>query len=71
MHPTEPMEDDRIVDLYWERDERAIAATSRKYGSYCRAIAMHILDAPEEAEEYGGRRGTPCRRSARQDWRCF
>lgn len=51
MHPTEPMEDGRIVELYWERDERAIAATSRKYGSYCRAIAMHILDAPEEAEE--------------------
>ena len=28
------MDDGRIVQLYWERDERAIPATSDKYGGY-------------------------------------
>ena len=37
------MDDGRIVQLYWERDERAIPATSDKYGDYCTSIAMHIL----------------------------
>lgn len=29
------MEDGRIVDLYWQRSERAVAETDRKYGPYC------------------------------------
>ena len=29
------MEDSKIVDLYWERNEKAISATGQKYGSYC------------------------------------
>ena len=45
------MEDAAIVQLYWDRDERAISATAEKYGSYCGAIAKHILDSPEDAEE--------------------
>lgn len=30
-----PMDDAKIVQLYWERNERAIPATSEKYGRYC------------------------------------
>ncbi len=45
------MEDAKIVRLYWERDERAIPATSEKYGRYCSAIAMQILGNSEDAEE--------------------
>ena len=45
------MDDGRIVQLYWERDERAIPATSDKYGGYCTSIAMHILGNQEDAEE--------------------
>lgn len=45
------MEDREIVRLYWERDERAIAETSAKYGRYCTSIAMNILNNPENAEE--------------------
>ena len=29
------MEDSKIIDLYWERNEKAISATGQKYGSYC------------------------------------
>ena len=45
------MEDNQIVDLYWERDERAIAESDTKYGRYCTQIAMHILDNAQDAEE--------------------
>lgn len=45
------MEDAAIVALYWSRDEAAIAETQRKYGPYCRAIALNILSSREDAEE--------------------
>lgn len=28
------MDDTRIIDLYWQRSERAIAETDAKYGDY-------------------------------------
>ena len=37
------LEDARIVELYWERDEAAIAESSAKYGGYCYQIAFRIL----------------------------
>ena len=45
------MEDKKIVELYWQRNEAAITETSVKYGNYCNAIAMNILGIPEDAEE--------------------
>jgi RNA polymerase sigma-70 factor (ECF subfamily) len=45
------MEDNRIVDLYWERDERAISESDAKYGAFCARIAMNILDNAQDAEE--------------------
>ena len=45
------MEDRRIVALYHRRDETAIRETERKYGSFCRAIAMNLLGSREDAEE--------------------
>lgn len=45
------MEDAAIVDLYWQRSERAISETDRKYGHYCHSIAYHICGAKEDAEE--------------------
>ena len=45
------MDDGAIIALYWSRDEGAIAETQRKYGAYCRAIAVNILGSPEDAEE--------------------
>lgn len=45
------MEDERIIDLYWRRDERAIDETDRKYGVLCSAIAYGILESHEDTEE--------------------
>lgn len=45
------MEDRQIVDLYWQRSEKAISATADKYGGYCRAIADNILANAQDAEE--------------------
>ncbi len=45
------MEDQQIIALYHGRDESAIAETDRKYGFFCRTIAMNILSVREDAEE--------------------
>ena len=45
------MEDAQIVALYWDRDEAALAESERKYGGYCRAIALGILESREDAAE--------------------
>ena len=45
------MEDNQIVQLYWDRDERAIKYTQQKYGNYCKSIAKNILGNLEDAEE--------------------
>ena len=45
------MEDNMIIDLYWARDQRAVAESEDKYGAYCRSIAQGILDRREDAEE--------------------
>lgn len=45
------MDDRQIVDLYWERSEKAISETSKKYGKYCSYIAYNILHNREDCEE--------------------
>lgn len=45
------MDDEKIVQLYWDRSELAIIATADKYGSYCVSIAKNILGNKEDAEE--------------------
>ena len=45
------MEDREIVQLYWDRDERAITESDVKYGPLCRSVALRILTVPEDSEE--------------------
>lgn len=45
------MDDREIIELFWQRDQRAVAEASDKYGGYCRTIAGRILPSPEDAEE--------------------
>ena len=45
------MEDIRIIDLYWRRDEEAIRATDVKYGGFCHRLAMNILHSFQDSEE--------------------
>ncbi len=49
--PREHLPDDRIIDLYWERDEDAIKATDEKYGKYLFAISYNILKDRLDGEE--------------------
>lgn len=45
------MEDSEIVDLYWDRDEAAIAHTQDKYDRYLTKIAWNILANAEDSRE--------------------
>lgn len=45
------VEDERIVELYWQRSEDAIAETAARYGAYCRSIALGIVKDSRDAEE--------------------
>ena len=45
------MEDSKIIDLFWGRDEAAIIETSSKYGRLCNYIANNILANHEDSEE--------------------
>ena len=45
------MDDKRIVELYFERNEEALVMTHKKYGRYCYKIAYNILYVSEDAKE--------------------
>ena len=45
------MDDQAIIDLYWDRSEEAIVQTDKKYGKYCFTIANRILENPDDSEE--------------------
>lgn len=45
------MEDRKILDLYFARNEDAIRETDRKYGHYCFSVAWHILFNNEDSQE--------------------
>lgn len=45
------MEDSKIIELFFERSEQAIAELSYKYGGVCRKIAFNILNNLQDVEE--------------------
>lgn len=45
------MEDQEIIALYWNRDQRAIAETSEKYGAFLQTIAWNVLRNHSDADE--------------------
>ena len=45
------MDDNKIVDLYFLRDERAIEYTSAKYGKLLHHVAYNILHSEYDSEE--------------------
>ena len=45
------MEDEKIVDLYWQRSESAIRETEIKYDRYLTKIAYNILADTEDSRE--------------------
>ncbi len=46
-----PRSDEDILDLYFARDERAIAETAERYGRVCMQVSMGILGSQADAEE--------------------
>ena len=45
------MQDDRIIALYWKRDEAALTATQEKYDRYLTKVAYNILTDLEDSRE--------------------
>ena len=45
------MEDIRIIELFFARDEAALLETERKYGGRLTALACSITEDPQDAEE--------------------
>ncbi len=45
------MDDQQIVELYWQRNPDAIEQSRKKYGSYCFSVANNILGNCEDSEE--------------------
>ena len=46
-----PMDDDKIVEMYWERDEKAIEETDFKYKKYLFFIAYNVVHDRLDCEE--------------------
>lgn len=45
------MEDEKIIELYWQRSENAILETDRAYGSKLHGLAERIVQCFEDAQE--------------------
>ena len=45
------LSDEQIIDLYFAREERAIAETDKKYSRYLHTVAYNILANEQDAEE--------------------
>ena len=46
-----PLDDEKIVELYWEREEKAIEETDFKYKKYLFSIANNVLHDRLDSEE--------------------
>ena len=45
------LSDEQIVELYWQREEKAISETDTKYGKYLYTIAYNIVHNRSDCEE--------------------
>ena len=46
-----PLDDESIVELYWQRNEKAIEETDFKYKKYLLSMAYNVLHEPLDCEE--------------------
>ncbi len=46
-----PISDERIIEMYFDRDEKAISETDSKYGRYLKTIGYNILHDMWDSEE--------------------
>lgn len=45
------MDDEQIIELFFERNEEALSAVSLKYGRYCDIIVKNVIGSASDAEE--------------------
>ena len=45
------IDDEKIIDLFFERDQQAIQELNQKYGKLFHALALRILNDRRDAEE--------------------
>lgn len=45
------LEDQMIIQLFFERSEKAIESVSRKYGNLCKSISYRIVRNEQDVEE--------------------
>lgn len=45
------MEDQKIVALFWQRDQQALRQTQTRYGAYLMKVAVNVLGDPEDSRE--------------------
>ena len=45
------MNDEKIIELFWARDEEALRAAEEKYRGFCHSIVMNLLALQEDREE--------------------
>ena len=45
------MNDNEIVELFFQRNPDGIQAAQEKYGAYCLAVARNILGGEEDSQE--------------------
>ncbi len=45
------MQDESIIDLFFERSEQGLAELEKKYGKLCKQVAYNILSNSEDADE--------------------
>ena len=48
---TKCLSDEKIVELYWQKNENAIRVTNERYGPFLYRIAYNILHDPQDCEE--------------------
>ena len=58
------MEDEKIIQLIWDREEQGLRELSDKYNNYCHSISYRIVHDEEDAMECVNdtwfRDGIPC-----------
>ena len=45
------MDDKKIIEMFFDRNELALNETEQKYGRYCFAVSYRILNSNEDSEE--------------------
>ena len=51
IHRSKEMTDEKIIELFFARDEAALEQTAKKYENYCFTIANNILSNRQDSEE--------------------